>query len=489
MQPLSLNLAYNRTRLEHDFADCDDLAVLPWQFGPNMENHAVSLYFNTLVQQKQHNYMKLALQDLVEMTIGPGTEVTIDAIRSYFGSHVASNDSANLVYSYEAVKENILNGDVVIMFDGWNVALAFHALSLEKRQVAEPSTESVVQGPREGTVEDLTTNIGLIRSRIRSHLLKLEYVDTGGTMNTRLAYIYVENAVDPNTLTLFRERIASLDVEVLEASYVEQVLEDSTMSPFPQVKYTERTDVAAANLMDGKIAVLVQGTGTVLICPGLFSEFLQTAEDYYQRTLISTLIRLMRWVAFFIALTLPSIYVALSTYHTELIPTVLLLAIIDSREGIPFPAFFEALIMEFFFELLREAGIRLPKPVGSAVSIVGALVIGEAAINAGIASPIMVVIVAITGIASFALPQYNLASALRILRFPLMMMAAFLGGFGVMIGMLWILLHMTSLRALGEPYMTPLAPAKFAQWRDIFIRGPLDPLIVTNRNKRMLKKR
>lgn len=488
MQPLSINLAYNRTRLEHDFAECSDLTVLPWQYGPDLDNQAVSVYFSTLVQKKKHNHMKTALQDLVEQTVGPGTKVTIEAIKSYFGSHIASSDSAVLVVSYDAVKEKILNGDVVILFDGWDAALAFHAISLEKRQVAEPTTEAVVQGPREGTVEDLTTNIGLVRSRIRSHQLKLAYVDTGGKMNTRIAYAYVDQVVDPNTLQAFRDRIAALDVEVLEASYVEQALEASILSPFPQVKYTERTDVVAANLMDGKIAVLVQGTGTVLICPGLFSEFLQSAEDYYQRTIISTLIRLMRWVAFFIALTLPSIYVALSTFHTELIPTVLLLAIIDSREGIPFPAFIEALIMEFFFELLREAGIRLPKPVGSAVSIVGALVIGEAAINAGIASPIMVVIVAITGIASFTLPQYNLASALRILRFPLMLLAAFLGGFGVMIGMLWILLHMTSLRSLGEPYMTPLAPAKLAQWRDIFIRGPLDPLIVTNRNKRMLKK-
>jgi spore germination protein KA/spore germination protein len=182
-------------------------------------------------------------------------------------------------------------------------------------------------------------------------------------------------------------------------------------------------------------------------------------------------------VAFVLALTLPSIYIALSTFHPELIPTVLLLKIIDTREGIPLPAFFEALVMEFFFELLREAGVRLPKPIGSAVSIVGALVVGEAAINAGIASPIMVIIVALTGIASFAIPQYSIAIALRILRFPLMVSASIMGGFGIMIMFLLMLLHLCKLRTLGQPYLAPLAPLRINELRDVALRVPLKTLL------------
>jgi hypothetical protein len=205
------------------------------------------------------------------------------------------------------------------------------------------------------------------------------------------------------------------------------------------------------------------------------------------RTVFASLIRILRLFAFFIALVLPSLYIALSTFHPELIPTVLLLTILDTREGIPFPAFFEALAMEVSFELLREAGIRLPRPVGSAVSIVGALVIGQAAITAQIASPIMVIIVALTGIASFAIPHYDMAIALRIVRFPLMIAAGILGGFGLMIGFLLILLHLTRLHTLGQPYLSSLAPIKFKNFRDIFIRIPLRYLLVSPRNRKLMK--
>ena len=273
----------------------------------------------------------------------------------------------------------------------------------------------------------------------------------------------------------------------METSFIEQIIEDSTYSPFPQHRYTERPDVAVSAMLDGKIAVMVQGTSSILLCPGLFAEFFQSSEDYYQRTVYSTFVRWLRIIAFLMALTLPSVYIALSTFHPELVPTVLLLAVIDAREGIPLPAFFEALLMEFFFELLREAGVRLPKPVGSAVSIVGALVIGEAAINAGIASPIMVIIVAATGIASFAIPQYNIAIALRILRFPLMICAALLGGFGMMICFLLILLHVCKLRSLGQPYLAPFAPFRLVELRDVLLRVPLKVLLRAPRDRHMHK--
>jgi spore germination protein KA/spore germination protein len=310
--------------------------------------------------------------------------------------------------------------------------------------------------------------------RLRSPLLKLETISSGGETRTRVAYCYLEGSVNPEMLAEFKRRIeAAKSTEVLETSYIEELIQDSTYSPFPQFRVTERPDVAVASLLEGKIVVLVQGTGTMLVCPGLFVELMQSSEDYYHRTIYSTLIRWLRVYAFFLALTLPSIYVALTTFHSEMIPTVLLLTILDTREGIPFPAFIEALIMEFFFELLREAGIRLPRPVGSAVSIVGALVIGEAAINAGLASPMMVIVVALTGIASFAIPQYNMAIALRILRFPLMALSASFGGFGLMCGLLAILWHMVTLRSLGQPYLGPVQPFSARQQLDVFIRAPI----------------
>ncbi|MCR2804597.1 spore germination protein [Paenibacillus sp. SCIV0701] len=465
------------------FAGSSDLILKHWSYGPDYRYRACSVYYNTLVQQDATNYMKLSLQDQEEHEVGPGTEVTLEELRHFFENHGASARKAEIVQDYQTLIEEVSSGRLVILFDGWNKGLSFLAQSVETRQVNEPVNESVVMGPRESTVENLQKNLGLLRMRLKTPKFKIEMVKGGGDTHTAVAYGYLEGTVDGELLAEFKRRMSQIEtVEILETSYIEQLIEDSVFSPFPQHRYTERTDMAVAALLDGKIIVLVQGTGGILLCPGLFTEFFQSSEDYYQRTVISTMIRWLRIIAFIIALTLPSIYIALSTFHPELIPTVLLLAILNAREGIPLPAFFEALLMEFFFELMREAGVRLPRPVGSAVSIVGALVIGDAAISAGIASPIMVIVVALTGIASFSLPQYGMAIALRILRFPLMISAAMLGGFGMMICFLFILLHLCKLRSIGQPYLAGMAPLRLRDLRDILMRFPLKTLIRSPRN-------
>ncbi|MCD9020467.1 spore germination protein [Cohnella silvisoli] len=471
-------LIHNLLRLQDTYRHCSDLDMVQWQYGPGMKNSAVSVYFKSIINNKKINYMKRSMQDLTEHIIGPGTEVTPEMLIKFFDSHGASAESATLESAWSLIDQRILAGYVVIFLDGWDKAICYEANGLETRQVMEPETEPVVQGPREGTVENMQKNIGMIRMRVRSTAVKFEAFQAGGYSNTAVSYGYLEGVVDTAVLEEFKSRIRTVNPgEILDTSYIEELIEDSPYSPFPQFRYTERTDVAAAALLNGKIILLVEGSCSVLICPGLFFELLQSSEDYYQRVLVSNFIRWLRFIALLIAISLPSLYIAISTFHTELIPTVLLLAIIDSREGIPFGAFFEAVIMVFFFELLKEAGIRLPKPVGSAVSIVGALVIGEASINAGIASPIMVVVVALTGIASFAMPQYNLSIALRLLQFPLMALAALLGGFGILLGYLFIWLHLVTLTSLNVPYLTPIAPWNSRQFRDTLIRKKLPALI------------
>lgn len=485
---ISRNLAENKKQIERIFNNCKDLTLIEWRYGPDMMHTAFSIYYDTLVQKKTVTYMKESLQDLVPYEVGPAATISPEDVMSFFGRQGVSAQSHHLVENLDQVVRDVSEGYVVIFFNHWNKALGYAASGLETRQVTEPVIEPLVHGPREGAVENLEKNIGMLRLRLKSPDFKIEYHTAGGKTNTKLAFGYLEGAVNPETLEEFKQRINRINKEeILETAYIEELIEDETYSPFPQVRYTERTDIAVANLLDGKIVLLVSGTPMMMICPVQFTDLFVTSEDYYQRAIISTLIRQLRIAAFFIALTLPSIYIALSTFHPELIPDVLLLAILDTREGIPFPAFVEALMMEFFFELLREAGVRLPRPVGSAVSIVGALVIGEAAINAGIASPIMVVVVALTGIASFAIPQYNIAISLRILRWPLMVLAASLGGFGIMIGFIWILLHMTSLRSFGQPYLAPIAPLRLRQLRDIFIRAPLKILLRSPRNRHFHK--
>lgn len=484
--PISSDLSDNLQRVKEIFSDNDDFVVLHWRYGSEMKHTAFSIYFNTLIQRKELNYMKESLQDLVTHEVGPGTMITPEDVMSFFERNGASANSHRLVEDFEQVVEKVVSGHLVIFFNQWDKALSYQALGIEMRQVTEPVTEPVVKGPRESTIENLDKNLGMLRVRLQSPRFKIKTFSLKGETNTKVAYGYLDGIINPDILAEFKRRISKLDEgEILETSYIEELIEDSTYSPFPQYRYTERPDTAVAALLDGKIVVLVNGTGSILICPGRFVELLQSSEDYYQRTAYSSLIRFLRIVAFGIALTLPSLYIALSTFHPELIPTVLLLRILDTREGIPFPPFIEAFLMIFAFELLREAGVRLPRPVGAAVSIVGALVIGEAAIEAGIASPIMVIVVSLTGISSFALPQYNFAIALRILQLPLMLFATFLGGFGLMIAFILLWLHLVNLRSLGQPYLTPVEPFRPEQWRDVIIRTPLKNLLRSPRRHHM----
>jgi len=475
-------------RIHALFDGSSDIVYKHWNYGPGLQLRACSVYYSSLIQEDTVNYMKMSLQDLDTHEIGPATDITLEKLIHFFEKDGVSAKKALVVADLDTAVSEISNGRLLIFIDGWDKALNFLAASVETRQVTEPVNESVVQGPRESSVENLQKNLGLLRLRLKTPKFKICMLTGGGATNTTVAYAYLDGAVDGELLREFQKKIEQISsVEILETSYIEQLIEESTYSPFPQHRYTERTDMAVAGLLDGKIAVLVQGTGSILLCPGLFVEFFQSSEDYYQRTVLSSMLRWLRMMAFVIALMLPSVYIALSTFHPELIPTVLLLAIANAREGIPLPAFFEALLMEFFFELLREAGVRLPRPIGSAVSIVGALVIGDAAISAGIASPIMVIVVALTGIASFSMPQYGMAIALRILRFPLMISAALMGGFGMMICLLLILLHLCKLRTLGRPYLASLAPFRFADLRDIAFRESLKKLLRHPRNAKRHK--
>ena len=270
-----------------------------------------------------------------------------------------------------------------------------------------------------------------------------------------------------------RTRLNRIDVDsILESGYIEELIQDKTLSPFPTVYNTERPDVIAAELLEGKIAILVDGTPFVLVVPALFVSFLHAAEDYYQRADISSFLRLLRYLSIFISLLGPSLYIAITTFHQEMLPTRLIFGLAGQREQVPFPAFVEAVLMELTFEILREAGVRLPKNIGSAISIVGTLVIGQAAVEAGIISPAMVIVVAITAISSFVVPSFNMSIAFRMLRFPLMALAGSFGLFGILVGVIAIILHLCSLRSFGIPYMSPFAPLIPEGQKDSIFRLP-----------------
>ncbi|MGV3487053.1 MAG: spore germination protein [Tuberibacillus sp.] len=370
--------------------------------------------------------------------------------------------------------DQIASGNPVILVDRHSFGVALGLAKWEKRSIEEPTAESVVRGPREGFTETIIVNTSLLRRKIKNPNLKMKSLKIGKQTKTQVILTYIETLVDPTLVEEVTNRLKRIDIDgILESGYIEEFIEDNPYSPFPQVLTTERPDVASASLLEGRVAILVDGTPFVIIVPVTLYSLLQAPDDYYQRFMIGTLIRWLRYLFLLIALTLPSLYVAILTFHQEMIPTSLLLTIAKTREEVPFPALVEALIMEVTFEILREAGLRLPKQIGSAVSIVGALVIGDAAVNSGLVSAPMVMVVAITGIASFAIPRYNAAIAFRMLRFPIIFLAGTLGLLGIMLTLIAIIIHLSSLRSFGVPYLSPFAPLDGSEMKDSLFRAPL----------------
>ncbi|WP_258171380.1 spore germination protein [Paenibacillus sp. R14(2021)] len=365
-------------------------------------------------------------------------------------------------------------GCILLFIDGLTRCFAMGIAKWEKRAIEEPAAESVVRGPREGFTESVSVNTSMLRRKIKTPSLKIQSYFVGTLTRTEVLIVYIEGVAAESLVAETQLRIKGINIDgILESGYIEGLIEDNPFSPFPQLQVTERPDVVSAALLEGRVSVLIDGTPFALIAPTTLFAMLQSPEDYYQRFFISTLIRWLRYFFFIMTLVLPSLYVAILTYHQEMVPTSLLLSIARSREDIPFPALVEALLMEISFEALREAGVRLPKQVGAAVSIVGALVIGQAATSAGLVSAPMVMVVAITGIASFMMPQYSSGIAIRMLRFPIMFLSGMLGLLGLMLGVIVIVIHLCSLRSLGVPYMQPLAPMRGSEMRDVLLRSPL----------------
>ncbi len=393
------------------------------------------------------------------------------------------------VLNFKSLFLHVLSGDTVILIDGHNQGLAVSSRGWQDRGVTAPDSQTVVRGPKDSFSETLRTNTALIRRRIKDTNLWIETKQIGKRTKTDVAIAYINEIVNDKIVEEVRKRLNRIDIDgILESGYIEELIQDEAYTPFPTIYNTERPDAVAAGLLEGRVAILVDGTPFVLLVPALFVHFLQAPEDYYQRFDISILIRMLRYISFFITMLTPSLYIALTTFHQEMIPTSLLISIAAQREGVPFPAVVEALIMEITFEILREAGVRMPRAVGAAISIVGALVLGEAAVQAGIVSPVMVIVVSITAISSFVFPSYNMAIAVRILRFMFMILGATFGLYGIALGLIGLTLHLCSLRSFGIPYMTPMAPFNWNDQKDAIFRFPhwdlfYRPRLINQRNR------
>lgn len=461
------DLAFNVERMEREFLGCSDIMYRNCSIDGT--NRATLIYVDGMCDT--HAVDEFVLQPLLEhfrrsTKVNEGREAELKEV-------FIPTLQIRIVYDTKEVIQAVLRGETVIFTEGNAFAMVASLIKMEKRSIEEATSEKVVRGPRDAFMETLRTNTSLLRRRIRSSKLKLESMTLGSITETDIVIGYMEGIVKESLIKEVRARLQKIQIDgIIHSSNIEEYIEDNVFSPFPQIQNTERPDVAVSSLLEGKVIIITDNTPFVLIVPMTYWSGLQAVDDYTDRFMYASFVRWIRYTFVHTSLLLPSLYVALTTYHLQVVPTPLVVSIAFAREGVPLPAVFEALIMEFIFEGLREAGIRLPQQVGPAVSIAGALVIGQAVVAAGIISTPMVIIVSLTGIASFAFPLYNLGAAYRMLRFPLLIAAGILGFYGIVLFLIMLSVHMVTLKPFGIPYMAPYAPLSMENLNDVLVRAP-----------------
>jgi spore germination protein len=476
------SLTYSQERLQEYFHNCSDIVFHNITFSDRQTALLVYLRGITKLDEVQDHVIPLIEKELS----GAQNRETMQD----WGNRIVISSE---LHQYTKAVEAVLNGNAIVLLEGSSQALQLTISDGPQRAVQEPSTEAVVRGPREGFTERIGINLALLRMKLKTHKLKTEACTIGELSKTKVVVAYIEGIAGPELIREVKTRLSRIEIDaILESGYIEEFIEDQPLSPFPQIQYTERPDTTAGQLLEGKFAIFVDGTPFVLMGPITFWQMLKSNEDYYERYYFANVILWLRYIFLFVALFTPALYVAITTFHQDMLPTSLVLSIAAAREPIPFPALIEALLMEVAFEALREAGLRLPKTVGQAVSILGALVIGQAAVQAGIVSAPMVIVVSLTGIASFTIPRFNFAITIRLLRFPLMILAGFFGLYGIIIGTLWIFTHLCYLKSFGLPYLFSVSPPRLQDAKDTFFRAPWwsmlrRPSFITGYNRRRMK--
>lgn len=366
-----------------------------------------------------------------------------------------------------------LAGEALLILEGLDYIYVVASRAWPARGVGEPSSETVIRGARDGFTDTIRFNTALVRRRIRDTRLRIKATQVGARSKTDVAIIYIDDIAKKDLVQDVENRINKIDIDaILDSAYIEQLIEDNKYSPFPQIQSTERPDVVSAALYEGRVAILADNSPFALIVPATLPCFFQSPDDYYQKWMHASGIRILRTLALIMALIIPALYVAVSTFQTSIIPAKLAYSIAASRAGVPFPAFIEALIMEISVALLVEAVIRLPKPIASTIGIVGGLVVGQAAVSAGIVSPIMMIVLGLTSMTTFLTPNYSVVLALRMARIILILMASGLGIFGIVIGMLLLLIHLIRLESFGTPYLAPFVNTHKSDFKDMFLRYP-----------------
>ncbi len=467
---ITRSLDKNLVIFKNIFAGSTDIITREFTFGQEPAQRAV-LYFVDGLTDKASINAHIIKPLMYDNRFICESEVGKPSLDSFENSLLAVAD-VKKAGEINAIVDGCMSGDSILIIDGFDKALVISTRKWESRGIQEPQTEVVVRGPREGFCETLRINTSLLRRKIKTPDLILESMKIGRRTKTDICIAYIKGIANPSLIEEVKKRLNKIDTDsILESGYIEQYIEDSPFSLFPTVGYSEKPDVVAGKLLEGRAAIIVDGTPFVLTVPMLFVESFQTSEDYSLRYMFASTLRVFRYIAYFITLFAPAFYLVVLTFHPELIPTPLLFTLAASEEGLPFPMFLELFMMLIVFEILREAGVRLPRPVGQAISIVGALVIGQAAVAAGIVSDFTVIVIAITAVSSFVVPSQMESSI--ILRFVIFFLSALVGGFGIIVSLLGIIIYLCSLSSFNVPYLSPMAPLNRSGLKDFLFRLPL----------------
>mgnify|MGYP005849062665 CR=1 FL=1 len=391
----------------------------------------------------------------------------------YVSDNVLSVNQAKKLEKYDKAISQVLMGVTALFIDGCDSCLAIETRGYEKRNIDKPATEAVVRGSQEAFTENLKTSITQIRRIIRNKDLIHEFVIIGKNDNSMASVLYIKGIANPAVVKEVKRRLKSINTDFIGGDgMLEQFIEDHPWMLVPQVLTTERPDRTASHIIDGKVAIITEGSPFAMIVPVSLFSFIHSSEDVFLRWQYGTAMRFLRVAAFFTALLLPGVYIALTNYHLEMLPTDLVIAIAKSREIVPFPSIVEVFLMETSFELIREAGVRVPGLIGTTLGIIGALILGQAAVAANIVSPIMIIVVAVTGLGNFAIPNYSLAFGIRILRFFFIILGGIAGFFGISAGLVILSARAVSMKSFGVPFMTPAFP-RAGKSPDIITRFPV----------------
>lgn len=462
-------LEANERLLREMIGNHDNVLYRHFQAGQNAKRPVLMVAVSGIVEKTILN----------EQVIGPMMKTDLpgagDGAVAFLQASVLAVMDVESTNQMRLITENMLQGNAALFIEGEEEALLIPAASWKTRAIEQPLSETVIRGPRDSFVEDLHTNLSLLRRRIHHPMLRMETIVLGTMTRTKVVLSYIQGVMNEDIVEEVRKRLAGIKVDaILESGYIEQYIEDAPFSLFPTIANTEKPDIVAARILEGRVAIFVDGTPIVLTAPDFLISHFQVSEDYYARPFFASMMRLLRILSFFTTIMLPGLFLAVQYYHPILIPYSLLVSLSKAREGVPFQLYIEVIIMILVFEVIREAGIRMPRPIGQAISIVGAIILGQAAVEAGLVGLPVVVVVAFAGISTFLVN--SLVEPISILRLLFAVAGASFGIYGLLLLGMVVVTHLASLRSFGVPYSAPLFPIKWSDWKDTIFRFPLRTL-------------